>query len=93
MKIDHITISIGKKPFGQYKVISQRAYENDQVCLIKFDGQEWIWIPTWPEVGAIIKELYKVENMNRKNRGRKELTLLQHLEKMGIDIGDVTTWM
>ena len=84
-RIDHITIQIGKKPFGQYKVISQKAFENDVVCMITFQGQKYIWIPTWPEVGAIIEALYFVENLNRVNRGRSELSFLQHLEKMKIN--------
>ena len=55
-KQDHISIKIGRKPFGDYKVISKRAYESDLCTLISFDGQEFIWIPTWKEIGEIIKE-------------------------------------
>jgi hypothetical protein len=86
IKTDHITIKIGKKPFGEYKAISKTAYENDLCTLITFDGQEFIWIPTWVEVGSIIKALFIVENMNRVNKGRSELTFIQHLQKMNINI-------
>jgi hypothetical protein len=85
IKKDHVTITIGKKPFGEYKVISKYAYENDFCTLIQFENQEFIWIPTFPEMGEIIKALFFVENYNRINRGKPELTFIQHLEKMGIE--------
>ena len=90
-KVDHITIKIGKKPFGKYKVVSERAFENDYVALISFDGQEFIWIPTWKEIGAIVEVLYFVENFNRVNSSRPILSFIQHLKKMrmDIDLGDI----
>jgi hypothetical protein len=85
MKTDYIVIKIGQKPFGKYKVVSKRAYENDLCALITFYGQEFIWIPTWAEVGSIVKALFLVENMNRINKGDVELSFIQYLNKMGID--------
>ena len=84
-EIDHIGITIGKKPFGQYKVISQRAFNNDNVVLVTFQNQVYIWIPTWPEMGELIKALFMVENMNRVNRGQTELSFKEHLIKMGLE--------
>ena len=83
--VDHIFISIGKKPFGGYKVISDYAFKNDLVTLIYFNNQKFIWIPTWKEVGAIIKALYTAENINRVKRGKPELSFFEHLSKMNID--------
>ena len=89
-KTDHIAISIGKKPFGKYKVISQYAFNNDLTTQVLFDGQDYIWIPTWKEVGAIIESLFLTENLNRVKRGKRELSFYEHLKKMNLDyIGDI----
>lgn len=86
----HIAISIGKKPFGCYKVISQYAFNNDLVTQVLFDGQDYIWIPSWPEVGAIIDALFLTENMNRVKRDKPELSFYEHLKKMRLNyIGDI----
>ena len=89
-KTDHIAISIGKKPFGCYKVISDFAFRNDLTVQVMFDGQDYIWIPTWREVGAIIESLFLAENLNRVKRGKPELTFFEHLKKMNLEyIGDI----
>jgi len=86
----HISISIGKKPFGCYKVISSYAFDNDLVTQVLFDGQDYIWIPTWKEVGAIIDALFMAENLNRTKRGKPSLSFFEHLKKMDLDyIGDI----
>lgn len=89
-KTDHIGIVIGRKPFGCYKVISDFAYCNDRVVQVVFDGQDFIWIPTWREVGAIVESLYLAENLNRTRRGKKVLSFYEHLVKMKMDyIGEI----
>ena len=81
-EVDHVAIVIGKKPFGEYKVLSKRAFKDDLVTLVHFDNQEYIWIPTWRECGAIVDALFFCENINRVNRGRRELSFYEHLKKM-----------
>ena len=89
-QIDHIFISIGRKPFGCYKVISRYAFDNDLVTQIYFTNQDFIWVPTWREVGAIVDALFFVENRNRIHRGRVELSFYEHLCKMKLEhIGDI----
>ena len=83
-QIDHITINIDKKPFGKYKVISERAYNSDVVVQVRFQNQEFIWIPTFPEMGEIIKALLLAENTNRVNKDKMMLNMKGNLEKMGI---------
>ncbi len=82
---DHIAISIGKKPFGKYKVISDYAFNTDLTTQVLFDGQDYIWIPTWKEVGAIVNALFVTENLNRVARNKRELSFYEHLQKMGLD--------
>jgi len=84
--VDHINITIGKKPFGDYKVISKDAFENDFVTLVSFNNQEFIWIPTWKEIGAIIEATFTAENINRVNQGRGELSFKEHLRKMKMKV-------
>jgi hypothetical protein len=89
-KTDHIAISIGKKPFGCYRVISSYAFNNDLVTQVMFDGQDFIWIPSWREIGSIIDALFFVENRNRIERGKRELSFFEHLKKMNLEnIGDI----
>jgi len=89
--VDHIKITIGKKPFGNYKVISKDAFKNDIVTLITFNNQEFIWIPTWKEIGAILEATFTAENINRVNRNKDELSFKQHLckMKMKVDLGEI----
>jgi len=88
--IDHIFISIGKKPFGNYKVISEYAFNNDLVTQVYFNNSDFIWIPTWREIGAIIEALFCAENLNRVKRGKPELSFYEHLKKMKLDnIGEI----
>ena len=69
---------------------AERAFNNDLVAQVVFDGQEYIWIPSWPEVGAIIDALFLTENMNRIKRGKPELSFYEHLKKMKLNyIGDI----
>jgi hypothetical protein len=76
-RIGHISIVIDKKPFGLYKVISRRAFNDDLVTQVTFVNQSFIWIPSWPEIGAVIEALFTAENINCVNRGRRELSFFE----------------
>ena len=66
-----IKIEIGKKPFGRYKAYSRDALQSDHVVMVKFPGQNFIWIPSIDNIINIQKAITMCNKKNNKERIKK----------------------
>ena len=64
----NLKITIGKKPFGSYKVVSKRALIQDVVVIVEFPNCSFKWMPTYQQLIDIKKSLDKVEVLNDNNK-------------------------
>ncbi|MBU1121964.1 MAG: hypothetical protein KKF54_04630 [Candidatus Omnitrophica bacterium] len=60
-----IKITKGKKPFGSWKAISERAVNEDEVVMVEFPNCSFIWLPTYKQLEEIQKALKEVEELNK----------------------------
>jgi len=61
-----LKITIDKKPFGKYKILSERAFEKDKVVIVEFPNCPFKWLPTYKQLKDIKTKLDEVEKINKR---------------------------